>query len=68
LVLFPLFQADLNQAAAGAEPVAQREATAPPSYGLGSLMQHHFRYSCFRRRSPPNIAHPGEAPSPFADS
>jgi len=68
LILFSLFQADLKQTAAGAESIAQRKTTAPPSYGIGSLMQLHFRYPCFRGCSPPNIAHPGEATSPFADS
>src|ERR1035438_7618247 len=49
-VLFPLrLQPELDQATTGAEPVAQRETTAPPSYGIGSLMQSHFfRYPCCR--------------------
>src|ERR1035438_10561464 len=49
-VLFPLrLQPELDQATTGAEPVAQRETTAPPSYGIDSLMQFHFfRYPCCR--------------------
>jgi hypothetical protein len=35
-------QPELDQATTGTEPVAQRETTAAPSYGIGSLMQSHF--------------------------
>jgi len=37
-------QPELDHATAGAESIAQRKTTAPPSYGIGSLMQLHFRY------------------------
>jgi len=37
--------AQLNQTETGAEAVAQRETTAPPSYGTRSMMQSHFQIS-----------------------